>query len=86
MIVLRSRTFDKEISKVSAAIYRAFDQRIALFIHDPFHPLLNNHALTGIYQGYRSINITGDWRVMYQQVEIDVVRLMRIGTHPQLYE
>lgn len=70
-------------------IQRAFDQRIAVFQREPFHPFLHNHALTGFYKGYRSINVTGDWRALYEENrsvagEI-IIEFKLFGTHSQLY-
>ena len=49
-----------------------------------FHPILNNHALSGEYEGYRSINITGDLRVLYRR-EGEVVIFVTIDSHSNLY-
>lgn len=35
-------------------------ERILLLLSDPFNPLLRNHKLHGLHDGYRSINITGE--------------------------
>ena len=62
------------------------DERIGLFIRDPFHPLLNNHALSGEYKGYKSINIGGDLRAIYEPVTQDIAFFITLGTHPKLYQ
>lgn len=53
---------------------------------DEFDDLLNNHVLNGKYNGYRSINITGNIRLIYRKVDSQNYILYDIGTHPQLYE
>ena len=85
-----SKTFDKQLRKSPLKIKIAFRKRLKLFLENAFHPLLNNHPLSGKLSGYRSINITGDWRAIYSSVnnakgEITVVFEM-IGTHSQLYK
>lgn len=80
-----SKSFDKQLKKASLSIKIAFRQRLELFISTPFHPLLNNHALTGKYKNSRSINITGDWRAIYQEDNNSIV-FMLLGTHSQLYK
>ncbi len=52
---------------------------------DPFHPLLNNHPLAGRWTGYRSINITGDYRAIYELIEEDLAYFVTIDTHSNLY-
>ena len=51
---------------------------------DEFDPILNNHALKGKYLGYRSINITGDLRVLYKK-EGNMMIFTVIDTHSNLY-
>ena len=63
----------------------AVRKRFELFIQNQFDPILNNHSLTGIYEGCRSINITGDWRAIYFQNETTIF-FIALGTHSQLYK
>ena len=60
------KNFEKSYSKQSALIKKAFIERRNLFLIDQQHPLLNNHTLHGKWIGYRSINITGDIRVVFK--------------------
>jgi len=47
------------------------------------HPLLNNHPLDGIWIGCRSINITGDFRAVYEELGNDNFEFVAIGTHSE---
>jgi addiction module RelE/StbE family toxin len=60
--------------------------RLDLFMSDEFAVILNNHELHGEYAGCRSINVTGDVRIIYEKHGGDVQFLMDFGTHGQLYE
>jgi addiction module RelE/StbE family toxin len=60
--------------------------RLIVFIKDPFDPILNNHSLHGIYAGRRSINVTGDIRIVYREINENRYLLTDVGTHSQLYE
>ena len=53
-------------------------------MQDEFDPVLNNHALKGKYQGYRSINVTGTLRVLYKS-EGETVIFITIDAHSNLY-
>ncbi|MEK7116857.1 MAG: type II toxin-antitoxin system mRNA interferase toxin, RelE/StbE family [Patescibacteria group bacterium] len=77
--------FKKMYAKVSKKIKIAFNNRLDLFLIDRRHPLLDDHALSGKYLGYRSINITGNFRAIYTEVSKNIFRFVAIGTHPQLY-
>lgn len=61
------------------------DIRFRMFVRDPFDLLLENHKLSGQFSTYRSINITGDYRAIYQEVEAHVAHFVLIGTHHELY-
>lgn len=60
--------------------------RIDLFTTDPFNAVLNNHPLHGEYEGCRSINVTGDLRIIYEEIGEARYIFHDIGTHGQLYE
>lgn len=85
MIVLTSKNYDKKSSKLDKKVRRALLNRLGLFISSPFHPLLNNHGLSGARQEQRSINITGDWRLVFELVDDKTVRLLDVDTHHNLY-
>lgn len=81
-----SRTFVKQYNKAPKKIRSVFEKRLKLFFKNPHHPLLNNHKLTGQLKGYRSINITGDWRALYSQPQAQLAIFEILGTHSQLYK
>jgi len=68
--VVYSKKFEKQLRKAPLKIKEAFRKRRAMFAENPFHPQLNNHYLTGTFKGYRSINITGDWRAIYSESKV----------------
>ncbi len=80
-----SRRFDKELRKAPLKIKIAFKNRREIFNQDSFHPQLNNHQLTGKYKGFKSVNITGDWRAIYSERN-GVIIFELLGTHSQLYK
>lgn len=83
-----SSRFLKKYDKADAKIQSAFKRRFKLFLEDPANPLLRNHALRGKYKGFRSINVTGNWRAVYaEKIEYNqrIIVFHEIGTHSQLY-
>jgi len=78
--------FQKQYKKAPLNIRSAWNERFYLFLKDPTHPFLHNHALHGSYEGKRSINITGDWRALYQQYSSNRIIFIALGTHSQLYK
>ena len=80
------KNFRKQFDKLPLKIQDKFGERLDLFLQNQFHPLLDNHSLTGEYEGCRSINITGNIRaIFYLKTESDIV-FINIGSHPELYE
>lgn len=85
MKIFFHRHFDKQFAKLDQKIKRQFVARLKLFGQKPFAGQLNNHALKGKFAGYRSINVTGDWRAIYKQIGEDAVEFSAINTHSHLY-
>lgn len=82
-----SNNFLKELKKAPLKIRFAFKEKLEIFITDKFHPVLNNHSLTGKFKSYRSINITGDWRAIFREFNNGkLIYFDIIGTHSQLYK
>ena len=86
MIFDYSSNFKKRIKKLPKPIVEKFYIRLELFKKDKFNPILNNHKLHGEYEGSNSLNITGDFRAIFEYVKEDYVLFSDIGTHPELYE
>ncbi|MDO6826828.1 type II toxin-antitoxin system YafQ family toxin [Poseidonibacter sp. 1_MG-2023] len=53
-------------------------------IHD-LTPFFLDHALKGDYKSFREFHISGDMLIIYI-IENNYLKLVRIGTHSQLFE
>jgi len=60
-------------------------ERVRIFLKNEFDPLLDNHPLQGKYVGCRSIDITGNYRLIYERYPDGLLNFVAVGTHPQLY-
>ncbi len=88
MKVVSDAAFLAKLKKIDVRIRKSFKKRILLFSTSPHSPELKNHALRNEYKGYRSINVTADWRAIYKEVQIGedtVAYFVAVGTHKQLY-
>lgn len=84
-----SRKFIKQLKKAPRSIKIAFRDRLIIFLKDPFTPTLNNHLLKGKYLNSRSINVTGNWRAIYQEkieAKEKIAIFLVLGSHSQLYK
>jgi addiction module RelE/StbE family toxin len=85
MQIRRHKSFEKDYRKLKPTQKERLKKAITQFIHNPMHPDLYNHPLTGQWTGYRSIAFGGDWRAHYKEVD-GVVIFIACGTHAQLYK
>lgn len=88
MIVKYTASFLKQLKKANIRIRKAFKERLLLFVKDPSDLELNNHSLQREYYGFRSIDITSDYRAIYKEVVKEdgiYIYFTSFGTHTQLY-
>lgn len=88
MIVRYTGNFLKQLKKSNVRIRKTFKERITLFIKNPNDLELNNHTLKREYSGFRSIDITSDYRAIYKEVIVEddtYIYFTSFGTHSQLY-
>jgi len=85
MSIYFSRRFRKQSEKLPRRVKARAKERIHILSINEYDPVLNNHALAGAYMGCRSINVTGDYRIIYRKDQTELL-LVAIGTHAKLYE
>lgn len=86
-VQLAPKLIDK-LKKQDVRIQKSFKKAIDLFSQDPTNLELNNHELHREWEGFRSIDITADWRALYQEVQdgnASLAYFVALGTHNQLY-
>lgn len=84
-VIHHDRVFERQLRKLSQELQGRLAERLNLLIRDASNPLLNDHKLGPPFESYRSINITGDYRLVYKRINIDTYYLRAVGTHHQLY-
>jgi addiction module RelE/StbE family toxin len=83
---LYSAHFTKQFRKLNDKTQTKIEKCLSILVNYEFNPSLNNHRLHGEYSKYRSINITGDIRLVYQKIDENTYFLVDVGTHSQLYK
>jgi addiction module RelE/StbE family toxin len=80
--------FKSLLRKAPLEIKIAFKESRELFSDNPNHPSLRNHKLREKYAGFRSIDVTDDWRALFK-IHKDkskiTITFHILGTHSQLY-
>ncbi len=83
-----SKQLLEKLKKLNVRIRNSFFEKIKIFEENYQNPILNNHALKREYQGYRSINITADYRALYKEItegDQTIAYFVLLGTHEELY-
>ena len=80
-----SKKFKKNFDKLPLLIKRQFIERRKLFEAEPYNPILHNHALSGKYSDCRSLNVNGDFRIIFYFIDSETIHLVDIGNHSHLY-
>lgn len=85
--LFRTKTYLKEYKKIkfSDKLYTKYVTYIVSLLKlDKLPVEAMDHQLKGDYQNYREFHISGDLLVIYT-IEKDVLKLIRIGTHSELF-
>lgn len=77
-------TFRKKLKKVPPKIQERFYERLELFMLDKFNRILDNHSVDRAYPNCRSINVSGDYRAIFED-HGKLIIFINIGTHSDLY-
>lgn len=85
MEILFTKRFRKRLNLSPQKIQKKFEQKMSVFIENPWDPTLKSHPLKGCLVGMRAFSITGDYRIIYQIIGKDKIKLVDIGTHNQVY-
>lgn len=79
----------KRLKKLDVKIRKSFKEKVIKFSKNPQDPPLNNHKLRKGWEGYKSIDITADWRAIYKEIHIGeetIAYFVAINTHEELYK
>ena len=80
------KAYLKAYRRLPRKIQLKAEKRIALFLENRSNPILKDHALTGNLINKRAFSVTGDYRIIYQEIAGEVVFVfLDIGTHSQVY-
>ena len=86
MEIQYSRRFIKQLKKLPADIKVAFKERLKIFLENKYHPLLCNHPLRGDFVGCHSLNVTGNYRAIFKELNNgEIIIFSAIGDHHRLY-
>ena len=83
--LILTKSFEKKFKRLDFKLQGNLRDKLTLFHINPYHPSLNNHKLKGSKEGLRTINITGDIRLVFIKNDPSVYTLIDIDNHNNLY-
>lgn len=88
MKIQYSSLFIKKLKKTDVRIKKNFIKRRNILKKNPQDPVLHNHELHIPYENMHSIDITSDYRAIFEEIhekEEVIIYFIQIGTHKELY-
>jgi mRNA interferase YafQ len=88
----RSTAFKRDYRRAKGTIrYHDLDDRLAavlelLISNRPLPARNRDHALSGNWADYRDCHLWPDLLLIYRKPSPDVLRLVRLGSHSELFE
>lgn len=86
-LIKRDKTFEKHFKQrisPNEKLKKQFQERLTLFMTGELGYPLHDHALTGKLIGKRAFSVAGDIRVIYVELENEIV-FLDVGSHNQVY-
>ena len=86
--LIYKRQFQKSYALLKPKIKDKVKETLDTFLDNPIDPRLWNHKLTGKISHLRSLDVTGDYRIWIHQIDqqtYEIVEVIDVGTHSQLY-
>jgi len=86
--LFRTKTFLKEYKKIKFTdkLYLKYIVYITTILKEDLLPQeAKDHPLKGNYSDYREFHISGDLLLIYR-VEDNILKLIRIGSHSELFD
>lgn len=85
MTIRYSKKFKKQYGKLSPKLQHKTKQVIQLWSTDPNDESLRLHRLSGKLSRFHSIDVTDDFRALYEVIDEELYLYQMVGTHSQLY-
>ena len=80
-----SKNFLKSVQKLPHPIIKKLADLLVIFQENPFHSTLHVKKLVGPLAGFYSFRITRDWRIIFQFLNSETIKLLRVGYRKDIY-
>jgi len=86
LTLVYTNSFLKSARKLPKSQQNKLSQLLEVFQENPFQPKLHTKTLTGPLTGFYSFRITRNWRVIFQFLTPDKIKLIEIGHRKDIYK
>jgi toxin YoeB len=86
MTIIYGKSFLKSAKKLPFKGQKKLADLIFLLQKNPFNPLLHTKSLSGPLSGLYSFRITRDWRVIFQFLDENTIKLLLVGHRKDIYQ
>jgi mRNA interferase YafQ len=86
--IVSKKRFKKDFERLAlnGRDFSRLEEAIVLLqVGEPLPTHFRDHQLTGNLKEYRECHLGGDWLLLYQRSD-EVLTLVRIGTHAELFD
>lgn len=80
-----SKNFLKSAKKLPYPVTKNLADLLVVLQENPFHSTLHTKKLSGPLAGFYSFRITRDWRVIFQFLNPETIKLLRVGHRKDIY-
>lgn len=78
-----TRTFEKDLKKLSASEQKAVSQKLGILIENPFHPSLRTKKVQGLDNVFE-MSVNMDIRILWKYENGTIILLTDIGHHKDI--
>lgn len=86
LTVVYTNSFLKSARKLPKPQQNKLARLLEILQGNPFNPKVHSKPLTGSLTGFYSFRITRDWRVIFQFLTLDTIKLIEIGHRKDIYK
>lgn len=84
--ILYGDYFLKSVKKLPNKQQEKLAKLLEIFQENPFHSLLHTKPLTGQLTGFYSFRITRDWRVIFEFINPETIKLIEVSHRKDIYK
>lgn len=79
------KPFIKSVKKLPDELQKKLAFLLEVLSNNPFHPSLRAKQLSGVLVGFYSFRITREYRVIFQFIQVDEIKLIKVGHRKDIY-